>query len=68
MTTAPDFHEQDLPALITVAELTALLRLHKQTVYELIREGEIPGVRKVGRHYRIHRDTVLEWMADGCGE
>jgi len=49
--------------VITADEVAALLRLDRKTVYAAVREGSIPGVRKIGRVIRFHRRTVLEWLA-----
>lgn len=56
------------PPILTVEELAALLRLDHKTVYAMVNRGEIPGVRRFGRTLRIHRDTVLQWMANGQGQ
>jgi excisionase family DNA binding protein len=56
-----------LPQVLTVDELAALLRIDRKTVYSAIRAGEIPGVRQLGRTIRIHRGTVLAWLAQGQG-
>jgi excisionase family DNA binding protein len=53
--------------ILTVDELADFLRLNRKTVYEAIDRGEIPGVRRIGESYRIHRATVLEWFASSQG-
>lgn len=55
----------EFPEVLTLEELCALLRLHRNTVSQMIAGGTIPGVRRIGQVYRIHRDTVLQWLADG---
>jgi excisionase family DNA binding protein len=57
----------DLPAVLTVDELAALLRVDRKTLYTAVRNGEIPGTRRIGRTIRFSRDTVLRWLADGQG-
>lgn len=52
--------------LLTPLELSKWLKMSRKTVYESIRRKEIPGVRKVGRHIRIHRATVARWL-QGAG-
>jgi|GEM_PF-3597965 len=55
-----------LPEVLTVADLAALLRVNRKTVYAELTAGRIPGVRRVGTRrpvYRVHRDTVLAWLA-----
>ncbi len=51
----------------TVDDLAAHLRLHPKTVYAEIRRQNIPGVRRIGRAVRIHRATVIAWLAEGQG-
>ncbi|MCW5827879.1 MAG: helix-turn-helix domain-containing protein [Deltaproteobacteria bacterium] len=53
---------EELPAFLTVDELAALLRINRDTAYHLCSTREIPGVRKLGRCIRIHRETVLSWF------
>jgi excisionase family DNA binding protein len=40
------------PDYVTVAEVAVLLSLHPQTVYDLVRSGELAAI-KVGGSYRI---------------
>ena len=47
----------DAPLLLTVREVTQLLRVQRPKVYELIKEGAIEGF-KVGADWRIRRDSV----------
>jgi excisionase family DNA binding protein len=48
----------DLPDLLTVAELAAWLRLGRNTAYEIVRRGEIQHVR-FGRSIRIPKTALL---------
>ena len=50
---------------LTPEEAAAYLRLNAQTVYRLLRDGQLPGV-KVGRQWRIRR-AALEQYLDGGG-
>lgn len=54
----------DLPEIMTVDELATYLRLNKKTVYEALRNGEIPGVRRIRGTYRIDRSSVLRWLRE----
>jgi excisionase family DNA binding protein len=56
----------DLPLVLTVDELSRLLRVNRNTVYELFHRGEIPGGQKVGRSIRFSRDTVVQWLRGNC--
>ncbi len=42
---------------LTVAEVAALMRVSKMTVYRLVHNGELPAVR-VGRSFRVKEDDV----------
>jgi len=53
------------PSVLTVDELAALLRVNRKTVYDALARGEIPGARRIGATYRILREAVLEWLAEG---
>jgi excisionase family DNA binding protein len=56
-----------LPPVLTVEEVADLMRIDRKTAYTAIAEGELPGVRRVGRCIRISRDVFLEWLAAGQG-
>lgn len=58
-------HPPELPEILTVDEAACYLRLDRKTLYEAIDRGDIPGVRRVGRCIRIHRDTFLAWVRGG---
>lgn len=57
--TSPPDH---LPAILTVDEVAAFLRINRKTIYDLVRRNEIPGARKLGRCLRFGRDALLRWM------
>lgn len=46
---------------LTVAEVAAVMRVSKMTVYRLVHSGELPAVR-VGRSFRVPEDTVNEYL------
>lgn len=46
---------------LTVAEVAALMRVSKMTVYRLLHSGELPGVR-VGRSFRVPEHAVHEYL------
>lgn len=51
------------PEVLTVDEAAALLRMDRKGVYEAIRRRELPGVRRIGRCIRVHRATLVAWLA-----
>ena len=56
----------NLPAVLTVDEVACLLRVNRNTVYELFQKKAIPGGRKVGRCIRFSRDAVVTWLQGNC--
>lgn len=53
--------------IMTVDETAKFLRLNRKTLYNAIRKGELPGVRRLGRRFLISRETVLQWLREGQG-
>jgi hypothetical protein len=53
--------------IVSVAEFLAEIPLNRKTLYNSIRLGEIPGVRRVCGRILIHRPTVIEWFRTGQG-
>lgn len=51
--------------VLTVDEVAALLRVNRKTVYNVIADGDIPGVLRLGRALRISRRAVVEWLCQG---
>jgi excisionase family DNA binding protein len=50
-------------ALLTVAEVAALMRVSTMTVYRLIKAGDLAAVR-VGHNYRIREGEVDRYLSD----
>lgn len=50
------------PEVMSVRELADYLRISVHSVYRLAEQGKLPG-RKVGKHWRFHRDTIVAWLA-----
>jgi excisionase family DNA binding protein len=50
------------PEVMSVRELADYLRISVHTVYRLAERGRLPG-RKVGKHWRFHRDVIVNWLA-----
>lgn len=48
--------------VMTVDEVAQFLRLAKTTVYQLARDGELPG-RKAGGQWRFSRRELQRWLA-----
>ena len=46
---------------LTVAEVAAMMRVSKMTVYRLVHNGDLPAVR-VGRSFRVLEQDVDEYL------
>lgn len=46
---------------LTVAEVAAMMRVSKMTVYRLVHSGELPAVR-VGRSFRVPEKAVHNYL------
>lgn len=55
----------DLPLgevrFLTVAEVAAVMRVSKMTVYRLVHSGELPAAR-VGRSFRVPEQAVHDYL------
>jgi len=58
-------HPSDPPLaqvkFLTVAEVAALMRVSKMTVYRLVHSGELTAVR-VGRSFRVPEKAVHDYL------
>ena len=52
---------------LTVAEVAALMRVSKMTVYRLVHGGTLPAVR-VGRSFRVPEQAVNDYLASSMFE
>jgi excisionase family DNA binding protein len=59
--TSPTDGQQPRTQFLTVAEVAALMRVSKMTVYRLVHNGELPAVR-VGRSFRVHAKAVHDML------
>lgn len=61
----PQLTAQPMPevSFLTVAEVAAIMRVSKMTVYRLVHSGELPAVR-VGRSFRVPEKAVHDYLRD----
>ena len=57
----------DAPAVLTVEEAAALLRVNRKTLYEAIQTSALPGVIRLGRSIRISRTALVHWLRGNGG-
>ena len=56
----PEIHLAQVQFL-TVAEVAAMMRVSKMTVYRLVHAGDLPAVR-VGRSFRVPEQAVHDYL------
>lgn len=55
--------ERPAVSFLTVAEVAAIMRVSKMTVYRLVHGGELAAVR-VGRSFRVPEPAVRDYLTD----
>ncbi len=57
----PNESELSESKFLTIAEVAAMMRVSKMTVYRLVHNGELPALR-VGRSFRVLEKDVDEYL------
>ena len=52
----------DYPDVLTAHDLSEILRIHTCTVYEMLRNGQLPYLR-IGSAYRISKKALIEHLS-----
>ena len=52
----------DEPPTLTVPQAPRLLGIGRTKCFEMARAGELPGVIRFGRAYRISKPVLLRWL------
>lgn len=66
MSTTPERTWSDV-RFLTVAEVAAMMRVSKMTVYRLVHSGELSAIR-VGRSFRVPEQAVHTYLRDSYVE
>jgi len=53
-------------AVLDVEETARMLRVGRNTIYELVGRNEIPH-RRLGKQIRFSRDALMSWLGGGHG-
>ncbi|MBO8138363.1 MAG: helix-turn-helix domain-containing protein [Desulfotomaculum sp.] len=51
----------ELPMVLTVEQTAKVMGLNRGTVYELIRQKQLPAA-KIGRRILVPRDALFDWL------
>lgn len=54
----------DLPSVLTVPEVAAVLRLRRETTYLMVADGRLPSFR-TGKNIRVSRDDLIAFIEEG---
>jgi len=54
-----------LPPMLEVGEVSRILRMNRNTVYEAGKRGEIPGYIRICNSVRFVRDVLIPWLKGG---
>jgi len=49
------------PSIMTLPELAKYIRVHKSTVYRMLKQNRIPAI-KVGNQWRFKKDRIDRWL------
>ena len=49
--------------ILNVSELSKYLRIHKTTIYRMLREGRLPGFR-IASDWRFSVEAIEQWQRD----
>jgi excisionase family DNA binding protein len=55
------------PRILTVSDLSDYLRVHRSTVYRLLKRGQLPGF-KIGSDWRFNVEAIDQWRLRQSGE
>lgn len=58
----PDLRAQSLT--LSFSQALPLTGLSRNTLYSLLRAGQVPSARKLGNTWRFHHATLLGWLGD----
>jgi excisionase family DNA binding protein len=48
------------PRVLTVGDLSEYLRVHRSTIYRLLKKGQLPGF-KIGSDWRFNTEVIDQW-------
>lgn len=48
--------------LVTVVEAGEIMGVGRSKAYELVKEDRMPGLVRLGKSVRVHRQVLLDWL------
>lgn len=52
---------ENYPEILLVEEVAEYLRVNKQTIYNLLRQGQLPA-KKIGGQWRFHKQAIDDYL------
>lgn len=59
--------QKDRPG-VSIPRLAAEWGVSEALLYSLANQGRLPGCRRLGKRFVVHRDTFASWMQSGHGD
>lgn len=56
----------ELPVLLTIRELAAILKISQRSIWRLVSSGKLIQPLHIGGSIRWRQDEVLKWIEKGC--
>ncbi len=64
--TGPDDSRE--PLLLTMQEAADRLAVSRSKLYELARDGKVPGLIRIGTSLRVYRAKLEAWIAEASAD
>lgn len=56
------------PLAMSIREAASEAGVSEHTLYTLANKGHLPGCRRLGKRFVLHRSTFEEWLKSGMGD
>jgi|AP45_3_1055517.scaffolds.fasta_scaffold15603_4 excisionase family DNA binding protein len=56
------------PMAVSIPVLALQTGLSEALLYQKANEGVLPGCRRIGKRFLVHRATFEEWLKGGMGD
>ena len=56
----------EIPELLTIRELAAILKVSQRSIWRLVASGQLVGPLRVGGSIRWRRDDIRNWIDNDC--
>ena len=53
-----------LRMILTLDEVSSLLKVSKETIYKMVQKGELPGAFKIGNQWRFNKTKIDSWLEE----